>query len=207
MSVEIIFTKRKARIGEMGLFLDTDVFRDEFSSLPIGAEVKAECTVPSNLKYLKFFWALVDKVAENSPDGFLDKRDCADRVLLEAKHFKLVHDPIRNKAELRIKSVSGLSADTWIRLLRRVTHVVVTKFMLGMDQNALTAEIEAMVGFSTPEPPKRRKTKKSLAEGQSNRKEVVGSPDTQGTGQEKPIHVAPADSSAAGGSAGRHITG
>jgi hypothetical protein len=180
---EIIFRKRRAQPNEVGLFLDTEVFREEFSSLPMDAEVKAECTVPANLKYLKFFWALIGKVSENSPDGFLDKKDCADRILLEVKHFKLIHDHLRNKSELRVKSISGLSADTWIRLLRRVTDVVVMKFLPSMDRNVLKAEIEAMVGVTdTPDPaPKNKRPrtkapapKQSLAEGQPQREEVVG---------------------------------
>lgn len=144
--VEIIFTKRAAKAGEMGLFLDNTVFEEEWQSLKIGAEVKAECTVPANLRYLKFFWALVGKVADNSPDGFLDKEDCAHRILIEARHYKAVYDNLRDKTEIKAKSVSGLSGDTWIRLLKRVTWVVTDKFLPGMDANALKAEIEAMIG-------------------------------------------------------------
>jgi hypothetical protein len=144
--VEIIFRKRKAIIGEVGLFLDTEVFQEEFASIAFGAEVKAECTVPANLRYLKFFWALVGKVADNSPDEFLDKEDCAHRILIEARHYKAVVDHLREKTEIKAKSVSGLSGDTWIRLLKRVTWVVTDKFLPGMDANALKAEIEAMIG-------------------------------------------------------------
>ena len=147
--VEIIFTKRAAKAGEMGLFVDNQVFDEEFRSLKIGAEVKAECTVPANLRYLKFFWALVGKVADNSPDNFLDKEDCAHRILIEARHYKAVHDHLRDKTEIKAKSVSGLSGDTWIRLLKRVTWVVTDKFLPGMDENTLKAEIEAMIGPDT----------------------------------------------------------
>lgn len=187
--VEIILRKRRAQPGEVGLFLDTEIFIEEFRSLPMDAEVKAECTVPANLKYLRFFWALVGKVADNSPDGFLDKQDCADRILLEAKHFKLVVDNLRNKSELRVKSISGLSADTWIRLLRRVTDVVVMKFLPGMDRNVLKAEIEAMVGvMDTPDPePKKRRQRAP----KDNREEVVAGSDT---GSSVETRLPPADS-------------
>jgi hypothetical protein len=176
---EIIFTKRAGRQGEVGLFVDTPVFDAEWTSLKLGVEVKAECTVPANLRYLKFFWALVGKVTENSPDGFLDKQDCADRILLEARHFKMVYDHRREKSEMRVKSISGLSGDTWIRLLRRVTDVVVMKYLPGMDQNVLKAEIEAMVGVTTdPEPPKRApRAKQSPAVGQEEAGKEVQQPD------------------------------
>ncbi len=154
--VEIIFTKRIAKAGEMGLFVDTPVFEDDFASLKIGAEVKAECTVPANLRYLKYFWALATKVADNC-DWLLDKRDAADRILLEARHFKTVFDPLRNRAEVKPKSVAGLSGDTWIRLLRRCTHVVIVKFLEGMAENDLKAEISTMIGMDVFAPqPKRR---------------------------------------------------
>ena len=154
--VELILTKRIAKAGEMGLFCDAQPFEDDWQSLKIGTEVKAECTVPANLKYLKFFWALATKVADNC-DWLLDKRDAADRILLEARHFKTVFDPLRNKAEVRPKSVAGLSGDTWIRLLRRCTHVVIVRFLEGMAENELKAEIEGMIGMDVFAPqPKRR---------------------------------------------------
>lgn len=178
--VEIIFTKRAGRQGEIGLFVDTPVFDAEWTSLKLGAEVKAECTVPANLKYLKFFWALVGKVADNSPDGFLDKQDCADRILLEARHFKAVHDHLRNKTEIRPKSVSGLSGDFWIRLLRRVTDVVVMKFLPGMDRNVLKSEIEAMVGVIDVAPKRRRKNRPANngAQGDEVKRKEVQQADT-----------------------------
>src|ERR1700688_2515761 len=141
---EIIFVKRAAKAGEVGLFVDTPVFEEEWSSLKLGAEVKAECVVPANLKYLKFFWVMCGKVAENC-DYLIDKDDAKDRILLEARHFKTVFDPLRNRAEVKSKSVAGLSGDTWIRLLRRCTHVVITKFLPGMEENILKAEIEKMI--------------------------------------------------------------
>lgn len=156
MTAEILFRKRLGREGEMGLFVETPVFDEEWQSLKIGAEVKAICTVPAHLRYVKFFHALCGKVADNC-DWLLDKDDAKERILLEARHFKAVHDPLRNKTEIKAKSVAGLSGDQWIRLLRRCTHVVVTKFIPGMDDNALKAEIEAMIGpempASAPEPP------------------------------------------------------
>lgn len=154
--VEVILVKRRAKAGEVGLFLDNQVFEEEWSSLPLDTEVKAECTVPANLKYLKFFWALVGKIVDNSPDDrWLDKEDCSNELRLQARHYKAIHDPLRGKTELKPKSVSGLSADTWIRLLRRCTHIVITQYLPGMEESALKAEIEKMLGmdvFAQPAP-------------------------------------------------------
>ena len=146
MSAEIILVKRRAKEGEIGLFCDSPVFEEEMTSLPMGQDIKAECTVPAHLKYLKFFWALCGKCCDNT-EAFVDKRDCANRLLLEARHYKIVQEPLTGETEIKPRSVSGLSADTWIRLLKRVTHVVITQFMPGMDENALRAEIATMIGM------------------------------------------------------------
>lgn len=154
--VEVILVKRRAKAGEVGLFLDSSgVFDEEWSSLPHDVDIKAECTVPANLKYLRFFWALVGKIVDNSPeDRFLDKEECGNELKLAARHYKAVTDHLRNKTELKPKSVSNLSADTWIRLLRRCTHVVITQYLPGMEESALKAEIEKMLGMDVfaPQP-------------------------------------------------------
>lgn len=153
--VEIIMKKRAGRAGEVGLFVETEIFETEWSSLAVGSEVKAECTTPANLRYLRFFWALVSKIVDNSTDDrFLDREDCRHELLLAARHYKAVHDPLRNKTELRPRSIAGLSADTWIRLLRRCTHVVITNYLPGMEEGALKAEISTMLGMDVfaPQP-------------------------------------------------------
>ncbi len=60
----------------------------------------------------------------------------------------------------------------YTRLLKRMTHIAITQVVPGLEDAALRAEIEAMIGPDVapqPEPPKRklRAAKKSLAEGQS----------------------------------------
>jgi hypothetical protein len=158
---EIIMVKRVARAGEMGLFVESPIWEDEFSVLKIGSEVKVIATTPGNLKYVRFFHALAGKVADNC-SYFVDKDDAKKQILLDARHFKIVQEPLSGRTEIKAKSVAGLSGDEWIRLLRRCTHVVITKFLPGMDENVLRAEIEAMIfdPISLPEPakpaPKRR---------------------------------------------------
>jgi len=144
---EILFRKRQGREGEMGLFVETSIFDEEWHSIKIGSEVKAICTVPANLRYIRFFHALCGKVADNC-DWLIDKEDAKERILLEARHAKIIYDPLRNKTEIKARSVANLSSDKWIRLLKRTTHVVVTKFIPGMDEGSLKAEIEAMIGIN-----------------------------------------------------------
>lgn len=143
---EIIFTKRAARQGEMGLFVDTPIFEDEWSSIRIGAQVVAECTVPETAKYRKFFHALVGKLADNCEWLNGDKDFAKEALLLECRHATYHHDKLRGKTEIKAKTTRNLSSDQWIRLLRRASHAVTTKFIPGMPENELKAEIAAMIG-------------------------------------------------------------
>lgn len=201
MSIEIYMRKRRAKEGEIGLFVESPAFEDEWSSIKMDAEVAAELSVPVHPKYRKFFHALCGKLAD-AVEWFNGDKDFAkEQLLLQCRHATYHHDKLRNKTEIRAKTTANLDADGWIRLLRRANYVCVNEYMPGMAEGELKSEIEKMLGMgpldlSQPEPqqPKpRRSRKQSLAEGQSSREEVVGSPDTQGTGQGEasPVHVAP----------------
>ncbi len=142
---EITFTKRKGREGELGLFVDTPIFEEEWGSIRIGAQVETVCTVPENAKYRKFFHALVGKLADNV-EWFNGDRDFAkEQLLLECRHCTYHHDRARGKTEIRAKTTRNLSSDQWIRLLKRASFAVTTKFIPGMPENELKAEIEKMI--------------------------------------------------------------
>jgi hypothetical protein len=144
--VEITFTKRRGREGELGLFVDTPIFEEEWSSIRIGAEVEAVCTVPEDAKYRKFFHALCGLLAQNC-DWLDGSKDFAkEQLLLECRHATYHHDKLRGKTEIRAKTTRNLSGDQWIRLLRRASHAVTTKFIPGMPENDLKREVERMLG-------------------------------------------------------------
>lgn len=149
LSSELVLRKRVGKEGEMGLFLDTPVFESEWTSIRIGAEVEIEFTVPETAKYRKFFHALCGKIAENCDwlDG--DKDFAKEQLLLECRHATYHHDRLRDKVEIRAKTTRNLSADQWIRLLRRASHAVATKFIPGMPEGDLKREIETMIGDRT----------------------------------------------------------
>jgi hypothetical protein len=162
MTAELVMTKRTAHPGEVGLFIDSEIWEDAFSSIKLGAEVKAVVTVPGNLKYLKFFWALCDKLAHNC-DWLVDKDDAKDKLLLEARHAAYFYDHIRKQSEIRSKSIANLSGDKWIRLLRRCSYAVATTFIPGMDENAMKAEIEKMISEKVPLKSEKKKNKGKAA--------------------------------------------
>lgn len=154
MTAELVMTKRKANPGEVGLFIDSEIWDEAFSSIKMGAEVKAMVTVPNDLKYLKLFWALCDKLADNC-SWLIDKDDAKDKLLLEARHAAYFYDHVRQRSEIKSKSIANLSGDRWIRLLQRCSYAVTTKFIPGMPENALKREIEKMVSEKWERPQKK----------------------------------------------------
>lgn len=145
---ELILRKRKAQPNEIGLFVEAEVFSEEWSSISIGAEVVAECTVPETAKYRKFFHALCGMLADNC-DWLTDKDDAKEKLLLECRHATYHHDKLRGTTEIRAKTTKSLSSDQWIRLLRRASNAVTEKFIPGMPDNEITAEITKMIGDRT----------------------------------------------------------
>jgi hypothetical protein len=141
---ELILRKRQARAGEVGLFVESPIWESEWQSIRVGAEVVAECTVPETAKYRKFFHALCGLLAENC-DWLTDKDDAKEKLLFECRHVTYHHDKLRGKTEIKAKTTRNLSSDEWIRLLKRASHAVTTKFIHGMPENDLTKEIERMI--------------------------------------------------------------
>ena len=144
MTIEIVLRKRVGKPGEIGLFLETPAFQEEWDSIKVGSEVEAICSVAEEEKYRKFFFVLCGLLAENC-DWLSDKDDAKEKLLFECRHVTYHHDKLRNKTEIKAKSVKNLSGDQWIRLLKRASHAVSTKFIPGMPANELTAEIERMI--------------------------------------------------------------
>ncbi len=96
-----------------------------------------------------------------------------DFMLIEAKHFRRIYDPLRKVAILKPKPTNfgAMDGAEYTRLLKRIVHVAVTIMIPGMDNAALIAEIEAMVGPDLPvgepeptKPPKASRTRKATQE-------------------------------------------
>ena len=146
MSQEILLRKRVARAGEIGLFMETPVFQEEWESIPRDAEVRAEISVPSTLKYMRFFRALCGLLAQNCEWLNNDPEFAKEQLLLECRHATYHVDKLRNKTEIRARTTRNLSADQWLRLLKRASFAVETKFLPGTPASAVKTEIENMIG-------------------------------------------------------------
>jgi hypothetical protein len=133
--------------GEIGLFVDSETWEDDFAHVKMGAEVSIEATTPRSLRQLKWAWTLATKVAHGC-DWVDSKEDAMDFMLVEAKHFRRIYDPLRKVAILKPKPTNfgAMDGTEYTRLLKRLVHVAVTIMIPGMDDAALVAEIETMVG-------------------------------------------------------------
>jgi hypothetical protein len=142
---DIVLRKRVAKAGEVGLFLETPVFQEEWDSIPRDVEVRAELSVPSTLKYMRFFRALCGLLAQNCECLDNDPETAKEMLLMECRHVTYHHDKLRGKTEIRPKTTRNLSADQWIRLLQRARYAVETKFLPGTPPSTVRSEIEKMI--------------------------------------------------------------
>ncbi len=144
-----------ASAGEIGLFIETEVFEEDFGHVKMGAEVQVKATTPRSLRQLKFAWTLAGKIADGC-DWVESKEDCMDFMLIEAKHFRRIYDPLRKVAILKPKPTNfgAMDGTDYTRLLKRIVHVATTIMIPGMNDADLIAEVEAMVGpdLATHEP-------------------------------------------------------
>lgn len=143
--IVLALRKRQARAGEFGLFCDHGIFSQEWSSIPKDTEIMADITIPATLKYSKFFHALCGLLADNC-EWLVDKEDAKERLLLECRHVTYHHDRLRQKTEIRARTTRNLSADQWLRLLKRASYAVETKFLPGTPAGTVKTEIEKMIG-------------------------------------------------------------
>jgi hypothetical protein len=145
--VKLVMRKRAGQTGEVGLFVDSEIWEEDFTHVKLGAEINVEATTPRSLRQLKFAWALATKI-EKGCDWVDSKEDAMDFMLIEARHFRRIYDPLRNVAILKPKPTNfgAMDGTEYTRLLKRLVHVAVTIMIPGMDDAELIAEIEAMVG-------------------------------------------------------------
>lgn len=157
---ELVMRKRAGRAGEVGLFVDSPVFEDDFGHIKIDAEVNVKATTPRSLRQIKFAWALATKIAE-ACDWLDTKEDAMDFMLIEARHYRRIFDPLRNVAVLRPKPTNfgAMDGTEYTRLLKRLVHVATTVIVPGLDDTALRSEIEAMTGPDIEPPPEDRKSR------------------------------------------------
>lgn len=142
---DLVMRKRKARAGEVGLFIDSEVFQEQFDSIKLDRDLKVTAVGTKSAAQLRYWWALAGKVAENC--SWIDDKDAASAMMqIHAKHFIARVDHLRDRTDIIEKGISDLHGDEFTRLINRAKHVVLTEFIPQMPENDLTQEILAMIG-------------------------------------------------------------
>jgi len=161
---ELVMRKRAARQGEIGLFIDAAVFESDFAAIKMDAQVKAIVTQPRSLRQLKFAWSLATKVAE-ACDWLHEKEDAMDEILIAARHCRRIFDPLRNTVRWKPLPTNFAAMDgvAYTKLLKRMVYVVCDRFIPGMTDETMIAEIEAMIGPDTEPAPAPRPARRPRA--------------------------------------------
>jgi hypothetical protein len=145
MTIETTLVKRAALyVGEVGFFPTNEMAAEDIAPAKMNAEVICRFYSPRNLESLKFLWALVHKVADNS-DRWLDKDEAMEDLKLRARfaRFVLNND---GKVELRPKSLKRINDEQLRILTEKIMDIICQEIIPGMKKNDLRKEIELMLG-------------------------------------------------------------
>lgn len=144
MPIETTLVKRKALyVGEIGFFPTNPMAAEDISPAKMNSEVVCSFYSPRNLEALKFLWALVHKVADNST-RWLDKDEAMDDLKMRARFARFVHGH-DGKVELRPKSLKRINDEELRLLTDKIMDIVCDEILPGMKKNDLRKEIELML--------------------------------------------------------------
>lgn len=147
--VELVLRKRRARAGEIGLFLESDVFEEEWGLIKMDTDVDVQATQRGTERHLKFSHVIAKWVADCNGEDFADAQDARDALLIECKHVRRKFDKLRDKAELVPKPTRDLDLTAWARLIKLMAYHAVATFNVPPEK----FEREAPQYMQQPEPP------------------------------------------------------
>jgi hypothetical protein len=133
---------------------------EELARIPLRQQVLVTVRIPRNIRQHRLAWALATKVAE-ACEWLHDREDAMAWLKIKARHVRYIHDHRNGETQIIPKSIRFAALDQmgFDRIFRRMVYVTVTEIIPGIDESALRAEIESMVGIDdrpTPAPAKRR---------------------------------------------------
>jgi len=167
---ELLMRKRAAmHAGEIGLFIDSQIFESELANIHQGTDITVEATQSRNPRQFRLFWGLAGKIEESGVMGDADKRDVVDYLLMKCKHVRYITTELRDGVTETIpvpKSIRFASMDqtAFNRLFQRALYIVTTQIFPYISEGQLRDEIEKMSGVNTPElvKPKRKRGRPPL---------------------------------------------
>ena len=145
MTIHTTLTKRRAKYqGEIGFFPDNEMSQQDIAPAKMDSEVVCSFYSPRNLEALRYLWALVHKVSDNS-DRWLDKDEAMRDLKLRAGYAKLVFNTKTRELELKPKSLTRISDEQLRSLTEKITGIILEEILPGMKANELRREIEDML--------------------------------------------------------------
>jgi hypothetical protein len=145
MTVETVLTKRRARyVGEVGFFSAAEMFDDDVAAFAMDTETLHTIRSERRLQALKYLWALVHLVTNNS-NRWLDKNEAMHDLKLRAGYVRLLTDE-SGKLELRPKSLTRISDEELRVLTAKIQGIICDEILPGVKRDQLRREIEEMVG-------------------------------------------------------------
>lgn len=145
MTIHTTLVKRRAfYAGEIGFFPNNEMAQQDIAIATMDEEVVCSFTRPRNLERLKYLWALVHKVSDNS-DRWRDKDEAMVELKLLAGYAKLVFDSKTRELELKPKSLTRISDEELRSLTDKITAIILEEILPGMKANDLRREIEDML--------------------------------------------------------------
>jgi hypothetical protein len=168
---ELVMRKRPAmHAGEIGLFIDSPVFEEDFSHIKSGTDVSVKATQGRNLKQFRLGWALAARIAQSGVLGDADQREVMDYLLLKVKHVRYVTHKYPSGLEETIpvpKSIrwQALDGTAFNRIFSRMIYVITSEILPEMPEGELREKVEQMAGVQqepAPEATKRRRNRPAL---------------------------------------------
>jgi|SRR5580765_778734 len=145
MTIHTTLTKRRAKYqGEIGFFPDNEMSQQDIAPAKMDSEVVCSFYSPRNLEALRYLWALVHKVSDNS-DRWLDKDEAMRDLKLRVGYAKLVYNSKIREVELKPKSLTRISDEQLRSLTEKITGIILEEILPGMKANDLRREIEDML--------------------------------------------------------------
>lgn len=143
--IETFLRKRRAHYrGEVGLFPSSEMAEEDLHIISMDSDVTATIRREKNIQLLRYLWALVHLVANNS-DEFLDKDHAMEAFKVRVGYSKAIYDPHTRKIEAKGKSLTRISDEQLRLLTEKITNVIIEEIMPGITRKQLRDEIEAML--------------------------------------------------------------
>jgi hypothetical protein len=167
-----------------------EVSADQICQIPTTKSLLVEVKTPRNVRQFRLAWALAQVVGE-AVDFLHDREDSMSWLKIKARHVTMLQNPRTKQVAIIPKSIAfaSLSQDAFNRIFNRMVWVVCNEIIPGLQEGALRAELEAMVGIEAPASPPDAPTASEatkIATGPENAPAVTPMP-----GKRRPAKVGP----------------